>query len=305
MVTGVLFLRGNMTWLGILLVALSALCHATWNLLSKSSNGPTAFSRQALRWSAICYAPLILLAQSQVQYSARYLLCILISGVAAGLYFFSLSKAYQYGNVSVAYPIARSFPILVVTWVAALWGRFPSVAGLGGILLIISGCFVLPMNRFALAEDGFALRNYLNRSCGWALLAAFFTSLFAVVDKIAATGIPELGVSATLLTSINYVYLQNLMALIIMELACFGLKQPNPGVQRPRAIVAGLIFLVSYSLILVALISEPVAYVVSFRQISIVIAAVISLIWLEKARPVPRLAGILLIFIGVLLVGIA
>ena len=292
-----------MSWLGILLVALSAFCHAVWNLLSKASNGPTAFSRQALRWSAICYAPLILLIQPQVHYSPQYLTCILASGSAVGLFFFSLSKAYQYGNVSVAYPIARSFPILVVTWVAALWGRFPSFLGLCGILLIMAGCFVLPLNRFAFTPDGFALRNYLNRSCVWALLAALATSLFAVIDKTAAANIPDLAVSQTLLTGINYVYLQNIMALIVMELACLHLKQPNPEVQRPKAIIAGLIFLISYSLILIALISEPVAYVVSFRQISIVIAAVVSLVWLEKTRPLPRIVGIALIFTGVVLIG--
>ncbi len=292
-----------MSWQGILLVALSACCHAAWNLLSKASNGPTAFSRQALRWSAICYAPLILLIQPQVHYSPQYLICILASGAAVGLFFFSLSKAYQYGNVSVAYPIARSFPILVVTWVATLWGRFPSLYGLCGILLIMTGCFVLPMNRFAFTADGFALRNYLNRSCVWALLAALFTSIFSVIDKTAAAGIPDLAVSQTLLTSINYVYLQNIMALIIMELACLKLKQPNPEEQRPKAIVAGLIFLASYSLILIALISDPVAYVVSFRQISIVIAAAVSLIWLEKTRALPRLVGIALIFTGVILIG--
>lgn len=294
-----------MSWQGILLVALSACCHAAWNLLSKASNGPTAFSRQALRWSAICYAPLILLIQPQIHYSTHYLLCILSSGTAVGLFFFSLSKAYQHGNVSVAYPIARSFPILVVTWVAALWGRVPSSLGLCGILLIMTGCFVLPMNRFAFAPDGFALRNYLNRSCSWALLAALFTSIFAVIDKSAAAGIPELGVGQTLLTGINYVYLQNIIAWVVMELACLKLKQPNPERQRPKAIVAGLIFLASYSLILIALISEPVAYVVSFRQISIVIATIVSLIWLEKVRPLPRMVGIALIFSGVFLIGTA
>jgi uncharacterized membrane protein len=294
-----------MTWLGILLVAISACCHAAWNLLSKASSGPTAFSRQALRWSAICYAPLILLMQSQVDYSPRYAICILTSGSAVGLFFFSLSKAYQYGNVSVAYPIARSFPILVVTWVAALWGRFPSAPGLCGIFLIMAGCFILPMNRFSFSPDGFALRNYLNRSCAWALLAAFATSLFAIIDKIAAAEISTLTGNQPLLTSINYVYLQNVMALFVMELACFKLKQPNPKEQRPKAIIAGLIFLASYSLILIALISEPVAYVVSFRQISIVIAAVVSLVWLEKVRPFPRLVGIALIFTGVVLVGTA
>lgn len=293
-----------MSWQGILLVSLSALCHAAWNLLSKASQGPTAFTRQALRWSAICYAPLFLLITPWAFSSARYLACVISSGIFVGLFFFSLSKAYQYGQVSVAYPIARSFPILVVTWVAILWGQLPSPMGMGGILLIIAGCFVLPLNRFAFAPDGFALRNYLNRSCAWALIAALFTSIFAVVDKVAASELPTLSLSETLASGVAYVYLQNLVALLVMEAATLKLKQPHPAEERPRAIAAGLIFLASYSLILLALIREPVAYVVSFRQVSIVIAALVSLVWLEKTRPLPRLAGIVLIFTGVLFVGL-
>jgi uncharacterized membrane protein len=294
-----------MSWQGILLVLFSATCHAAWNLLSKSSGGPIAFSRQALRWSAICYLLPILLIQPQVVYSPRYLICVVTSGVAVGLFFLFLSLAYQHGQVSVAYPIARSFPILVVTWVAMLWGRYPSGLGLGGILLIMVGCFVLPMQRFTLGPEGFAPGNYFNRSCFWALMAALATSVFAIIDKIAAGSIVTKDFIPSLLTGVNYVYLQNLVAAGVMEVSTFRLKQPAPASHRPHAIAAGLIFLVSYTLIILALEREPVAYVVSFRQISIVIAAVVSLIWIEKQAHLPRMAGIALIFVGVMLIGVA
>ncbi len=125
----------------ILLVFLSALCHSAWNLLAKSSGGPIAFMRQALRFSALCYAPVFLVFLFLVDYSPVYLACIIGSGLA-------------------------------------------------GILLIVCGCFVLPMARFTLCPDGFPPGNYLNRSCLWALLAALATSIFAVIDKYAAVHMP-------------------------------------------------------------------------------------------------------------------
>ena len=289
----------------ILLVFFSALCHSAWNLLAKSSGGPIAFMRQALRYSALCYAPLFLVLLFLVEYSFTYVACILSSGLAVGLYLFCLSKAYEHGQVSVAYPIARSFPILVVTWVLFLWGVTPTVVGLAGILLIVGGCFVLPMGRFSLGPEGFSPANYLNRSCFWALLAALTTSVFSVIDKYAAVSMPTVPVDLALFSRVNYVYLQNLMALIVMELCTLRQKQAYPQAHRPRALFAGLIFLVSYSLIILALTTDPVAYVVSFRQVSILITAVVSMVWLERMISTPRLVGVGLIFVGVVLVGLA
>jgi hypothetical protein len=72
----------------ILLVFLSALCHSPSNLLAKSSGGPIAFMRQALRFSALCYTPLLLLFLFLVDYSSTYLACIVGSGLAVGLFLF-------------------------------------------------------------------------------------------------------------------------------------------------------------------------------------------------------------------------
>jgi drug/metabolite transporter (DMT)-like permease len=289
----------------ILLVFLSALCHSAWNLLAKSSGGPIAFMRQALRFSALCYAPVFLVFLFLVDYSPVYLACIIGSGLAVGLFLFCLSKSYQYGQVSVAYPIARSFPILVVTWVLFLWGVTPSAVGLAGILLIVCGCFVLPMARFTLGPDGFSPGNYLNRSCLWALLAALATSIFAVIDKYAAVHMPTIPIDLAIYSRINYVYLQNLVALLVMELCTLRLKQPYPKAHRYRALFAGVIFLISYSLIIMALTSDPVSYVVSFRQVSILITALVSMTWIEREVSAPRLVGVGTIFIGVVLVGLA
>ncbi len=289
----------------ILFVLLSAVCHSLWNLLAKSSGGPIAFMRQALRFSALCYAPLFVIFFFLVDYSPTYLACIIASGLAVGLFFFCLSKAYQYGQVSVAYPIARSFPILVVTWVLFLWGVTPSAVGMAGIVLVVVGCFVLPMGSFSIGPNGFTPANYLNRSCCWALLAAVATSLFSVIDKYAAVNMPTAPIDLAIYYRINYVYLQNLVALLVMEVCTLRLQQQYPVVHRYRALFAGLIFLISYSLILLALTSDPVAYVVSFRQVSILITVLISIFWIERQVSKPRLVGVGLIFVGVVMVGMA
>ncbi|MCF7853569.1 MAG: DMT family transporter [Candidatus Pacebacteria bacterium] len=285
----------------ILLVLLSACLHAAWNLFSKSSDAPVAFLLRALRFSALFYAPLFLWMQFRVAYSPLLIACLTGSGVCTGLYFFCLGKAYHHGKVSVAYPVARSFPILVITFGALFLGEVPSPRGAMGVVLVVSGCFILPWQRFVCGPEGFCLENYHNRSVLWALAAALFTACFSLLDKVAALAMRDIGES--MVDKVNYVYLQNAIAWATIAICIRIARYKVYPVARWRAYVCGAIFLASYSLILMALATDPVAYVVSFRQISIVIATLISMLWLERQFTWPRMTGVGLIFSGVLLIG--
>jgi len=288
----------------IILVLCSALCHATWNVLCKTGGDPVRVVRTALKYSAFLYAPLFVLVQFHVQYSWYYVLCVTISGVCTGLYFYTLSRAYRAGHVSVAYPIARSFPILVVTWASMVWGDTPSSLGLAGIIVVVLGSFVLPAKKLGLGPDGFALSNYLNASCAWAILTAFATAVYSLIDKSAAVHIPGDPKLVSIASRVNYVYLQDFIAwltILVVTRRGTGAEQEH---KRGQAFVAGALFLVSYSLIILAFETDHVAYVVSFRQISIVVGAIVAMVRVEKHMPLPRLLGVLLIFAGVVMVGI-
>jgi len=290
---------------GLILVLLSACCHASWNVLTKLSNAdPPSFLTKALAYSGIVYLPFFIYFQFYVNYNWLYWACAVGSGLCAGIYFFALGKAYTHGHISVAYPVARSFPILVLAWAGLLFREIPSVLAITGIALIIAGCFVLPLKRFCLGEGGFALKNYLNWSCFWAAIAAVFTSFYSIIDKYAAVNACSPDSRIAIIEKINYVYLLDLVALLVIwsGLKFSGFKF-KPTSNR-RTIIAGIIFLVSYSLILVAFTTNPAAYVVSIRQLSIVIGAVVSMFFIEKQFSTPRLIGVLLIFAGIILVGV-
>lgn len=287
----------------ILLVLLSACLHATWNLFSKSSDAPVAFLLRALRFSALLYAPLFVWMQFRVGYTPSLVACLAGSGICCGLYFFCLGKAYHHGKVSVAYPVARSFPILVITFGALFLGEVPSLQGAAGVLLVVAGCLILPWKRFVCGSEGFCLKNYHNRSVLWALAAAAFTACFSLLDKVAALAMHDSGESTV--DKVNYVYLQNVIAWATVALCVRLAHYEVSRVARRRAYVCGAIFLFSYSLILMALATDQVAYVVSFRQLSIVIATVISMLWLERQFTWPRMTGVGLMFFGILLIGLA
>ena len=143
--------------------------------------------------------------------------------------------------------------------------------------------------------------NFANRSCAWAFFTALLTSIYSIVDKYAAAS----GDTTAVLGKINYVYLQNAIAWLTISAVTRLQRFPMTPVRKRRAIPAGLIFLVSYSLIMLAFGTDPVAYVVSFRQLSIVITAVLSMLIIERQFSWPRLIGVLIIFGGILIIGFA
>jgi drug/metabolite transporter (DMT)-like permease len=293
-----------MTTSGIILVFLSALCHTSWNILSKLSDAdPMSFLTKALLYSAVIYFPLFILFQFYITYTPVYMICVSASGVFAGIYFFSLAKAYETGDISIAYPVARSFPILVLAWAGLLLDEIPSPTGVIGICLIISGCFLLPVKKFKFGKDGFSIKNYLNVSCLWAFSAAIFTSFYSLTDKYASieNTVDPMSLSS-IMTKINYVYLQNLISLLIIFLILNFKKYKFKEVKKVRVAFAGFIFLISYSLILVAFVENKTAYVVSFRQLSIVLTAILSMILIEKRFSKMRLTGVIVIFAGVVLI---
>jgi drug/metabolite transporter (DMT)-like permease len=72
-----------------------------------------------------------------------------------------------------------------------------------------------------------------------------------------------------------------------------------------RAAITGAGIYLAYTLVLVSMgFVTNVSYVVAFRQLSIPLGAIWGMTLLGEPRPLPRLAGIAVIFGGLVLVGI-
>jgi drug/metabolite transporter (DMT)-like permease len=293
-----------MTLLAIILVFISAILHASWNVYSKAYGNPLSFMFWALVWSSIVYVPLFIAACIFTPFSPLVWCLSILSGLLCSIYFLALGSAYKDGLVSVAYPIARAFPILVVTWAGTFLGEHPSAHGLFGIILVVTGCFFLPFREFKAGTMKGLWKSYATKSAFWALVAALVTSIYSIIDKSAAMHLSGPTYGLSMLGKLNYVYVQNLVSLIGLWAIVRFRKLPMDSVPRAHAIIFGIIFLVSYGLVMLALATDSVAYVVAFRQISIVIATIASMVFSEKFFSWPRFVGVLQIFAGVVLVGL-
>ncbi|MBL8028880.1 MAG: EamA family transporter [Fibrobacteres bacterium] len=288
-----------MSTTGIILVILSAFTHASWNVVSKRDGAdPTSYFIRALFWCALLYLPLFIYIQTKITYTSTYSVCLTLSALGSGFYFLSLGKAYEKAPVSIVYPIARTFPILVVTWAGLFLNEKPEISGLIGIIIIVAGCFVLPLPSLKPGSTGISLKLYLNSGTMWALLSALFTSAYSMADKVAAKSYAGLPTSSAIYMSINYVYIQNAVSLIFLYSIQKLQKKEIAHTPLKYAIPSGLVFLVSYFLVMLAMRIDSVAYVVSLRQISIVIAAIVSMVWLEKKFSLPRFIGSATVFAG-------
>lgn len=131
-----------MTTFALLLVLLSALFHATWNLFAKRSSGGAPFVWLFDTVSVLLYAPLALwfCVAQPVSLGWVELAAVLISSLLHLAYFLSLQRGYRIGDLSLIYPLARGTgPLFSVLAAVLVLGERPTpLAFLGAVLVVLS-----------------------------------------------------------------------------------------------------------------------------------------------------------------------
>jgi len=300
-----------MTSTAIILIILSAILHAGWNLLSKRRHPTASFFLLANGVGSLLLAPVLFLyGESLHAFPARVWMLLAVTGFFQALYYASLAGAYRSGNLSVAYPLARSSPVIVVTIVTLLLGRGDQVTAqcIAGILLVVAGCFLIPMRHFS----DFRLANYLNPTCGLALLAAVGTTGYSIIDdeglRLLRTS-TELTIDntpITLLYACLEAFASSLWLLPLVLLRSEGratLRQLLHS-DKSHASLAGIMIYMTYILVLVSMaFVTNVSYVVAFRQLSIPLGTLLGIAVLREPAHAPKLVGVGIMFIGLVLVG--
>lgn len=295
----------------VVLILISAVSHASWNLLGKKDNPSISFFLLTNFCGIILFSPFILLHLEQVQMlPARLWFFLVMSGFCQAVYFSGLAGAYRFGDMSVAYPLARSSPVIVVAIVTLALGRGNQISpqSILGILLVVSGCFLVPLLRFS----HFRIGNYLNPTCILALIAAFGTAGYSIIDDEALRLLRNLE-SIPLGNTVRTILYGSLQGCFILAWLClFVLVSPserkrfrvvlNAGVIKPA--ITGVLMFSTYAMVLISMaFVRNVSYVVAFRQVSILVGTVFGVIFLKEKLHPPRLVGVIIIFIGLILVG--
>jgi drug/metabolite transporter (DMT)-like permease len=232
---------------------------------------------------------------------------VFLTGFFMALYYIALAGAYRAGDISIAYPIARSSPVIVVTIVTLFLGRGDQVSWLciAGILLVVGGCFLIPLQKFS----DFHLKNYLNPTCGLALLAAIGTSGYTLLDdealRILRTS-PQITMGNTGITLV-YAFLEALLASICLFLYVIATQKGRSDLKtliclnKKNAVLTGLAIQVTYGIVLVSMaFVSNVSYVAGFRQLSIPLGAALGIFVLKEKLYPPKFAGLVIMFGGLI-----
>jgi len=306
-------IQKSMSLIAIILILTSAFMHAGWNLFSKSKHPTTAFFMVASLIGALSLSPLLVLWLDTLINNIPSLVWVLLgtTGLFQALYYCALAGAYRSGDMSVVYPIARSIPAVLVVIIALLLGQNTQITAqcIFGIILIILGSTLIPVK---LLRD-FKLRNYLNATCGLALLAAVGTAGYSLLDDQALkllrtdTSLAMNNTELTLLYACLGAWTTTFWMAILVCLRQNNRQHVKHIFQNHKrhVLLTGLTMQLTYVLVLIsfAFVSN-VSYVVGFRQLSIPLGASLGILILKEAPHRTKICGVIIVFIGLIFVAL-
>ena len=281
----------------LLLLVLSALLHAAYYGFYKQSADKQVFAWWFLLVAVILYSPILVLNRPVIP--GQGWLCLLLSGSTDMVYFVIVGKAFEEGDLSVVYPLARGAPPLLITLGGVLFlGERLTLWGLTGILLVTAGLYLV--NVRSRADLLRPLRSLRERPSQLALLASVSVSTYSVIDKVGLRYVDPLAYGylmllVTLLAFTPYILLTEHRAYLVAEWR----------VSKPGIGLAGVFVLLSYFLALTALRLSYVSYVGSVRSVNVIFGALLGALLLKEPSGSIRVLTSSLVFGGVLLIGVA
>ena len=281
----------------LLIILLSAVMHAGWNLILKTTRHKLAFN-VFMHASAIA----IFSAYWLVRHGAIPLPRgpVLPFAFAAG-FFFSiyhacLTASYERIDVSLAYPLTTTGPLYIPLWAYLFLDERLSLLGMGGILVVFLGAYILQMREFSRAGISFPLRNIRLPGVLFALSAGLFYSVGAIVDKQGVT------------VADVFVYTYYLDIALFLFLLAYALMTNSPNrfleeilrVHWLQGVAAGLILFLSFITFRIGLQMAKVSYATSVRQVSAIAGVVGGILLFRERFGRIRLVGAGLIVLGVI-----
>lgn len=263
-----------------LAVMAAALLHAVWNALLR--RGGSKVRTMALMSVAEMGIGLAIVLSRPLPAPAawKWLAATTVAQVA---YKFFLAQAYQRGDLSRVYPLARGTAPMLVALVSALFAIDPiSASGYLGIAILGTGLLFM-------ARDAFSTGEGL-KMLPFALGSAVATASYTLIDGIGGR------VSGDVAGYVGWL----LMLSGAGFSAATALHQPALLRAAPRewlvALGAAAISYIAYAVSIWAMTRAPIALVAVLRETSILFAVLIGwLVFRERMTPVKALAAGLIV----------
>lgn len=280
-----------MTGAALALVIPSALAHAGWNLIAKSSGGGLPFIYLGGLVSLLFMVPAALVASAIAGtggIDATTVAWMFGAATLHGTYLLTLQNGYRAGDLSVVYPLARGTgPLLAFIAAVVILDESPAALQVAGAAVIVGAVLALGLSA--------ARRSHTDRTAiRWALVTGVLISAYTLWDKHGVDGLDVQPV----------VYLCGVeiaRALIFLPLVLRRRDELASEWRTNRGHLAGfgLMAPLSYVLFLSALALAPVTLVAPLRELSILFGVALGGQFLAEGHTWSRVAAAAVIVAGV------
>lgn len=281
-----------MSFFVLALVLCSAIIHAGWNFLSKRAGGDLAVLTLGAAVAGTVSIPLalpFLPSAETLRAGAPYMLATVCVHF---FYFSALGRAYEHGDISAVYPVARGAGVALTGLLAMLLlGDLITVLGGAGILAVTVGALLIRSNGTGDKRHTHAMLMALGVSV---MIVAY-----SLIDKV-AMGILHPTVYNAALFGGSAVLLSSFLAWREP-----GRLRATWARHRTAILTIGIGQVASYLILLFALRLSQVSYVVAARELSVVVGALLGVRLLGERMDQKKALGIAIIVTGLVLVKIA
>ena len=252
-----------------LLILFAAFLHASWNIIIKSiNNSQVAIALQMLIQSIIFFPVLFFVPLPE----GITWIFLILSLLLHSSYFLILGNIYNRGDITITYPVFRGLaPVFVTIFSVTFLNDYITFKGYVGISIVVFGLLLL------------AKENYKNKLNLKLLIISIFVSiLIALYTFSDGAGVRSAKNEFTFIVwnfflggwiTISYVYLTQKNDL-------FKIRTK----QLVLITVASFMSFIAYGIIVWSMNHQPIAYVSSIRESSIIMTSLISFIFLGEKR---------------------
>lgn len=294
-----------MSLTALTLVLTAALVHATWNYFLKKANATRPFWWLVYIITAVITVPALFIYDPQALSNITPIgwLVIALSAPIHVIYGQVLQIGYKKSDYSIVYPTARGTgPLITVLCAVLILGDRPSFWGWIGIALILASIVLLAMPH---KQDKQTQDLRIRAGIFWGFLTGCFIAGYSFCDAWAVQ-------QETGLTPLSFYFPSIAVRAIVF--APFIMMHANwkaeskeilttPRLQKALAVVT-VGSPLAYILVLYAMSIAPLAYVAPSREVGMMIGVVLGGLLLRERLSVTRLAGVIGMTLGVILVGL-
>jgi len=274
-----------------LLVLISAFSHAVWNFAARKAAGNLVAVWLGLWLGCALVFPgvigIVVYKGLPETVSVQAIICIIATGLIHSVYFRLLAAAYEHGEISLVYPIARGSGIALTAILASLFLK-ELFTFLGSISIGLISLSIISLGAGTHGKANDTKSVTLALSVGASIVA------YSLVDKI--------GVSHV--NPVVYIWLMFPIAAVVLTPFVIRRYHGTLGQVARKyigySVIIGVGSIGTYLLILFAFTMGPVGYIVAVREFAVILGAIAGIIFLKERFTIAKVLAICVIVIGII-----